>query len=198
MTRRPPDCRRARLALVERDLGSLPLTEEAVLNLHLRACPRCAAAALQLDRLGGELRRLATAAAPELDVTGRVLAHIRAEGPPPRSAITLGQWVGAAAATLVLASTAAVRLPAGIVAARPLLEVLSRLGQPAWAVIQALLATLAHATGAGLQILGSLRPTLEPLGLLALGAGYAVMAATITWIVGRDLGLFAFVRKERR
>ena len=191
------NCHRARMAIVERELGLLTLGFERGLDSHLAACTDCRARAAREGALVGELGVLRELDAPAVEVRQRVMQQIRTIPRVERGWVPQGQlaWASAAAVATAIglvawiwpraawlreaAAGAADGTRALLSAAYSTLGAIKSLLVLPWRVLTALLETMA-------PLLDTIS-RLEPLAVTAISLGLVSMAVTIAWVVGNDL-----------
>lgn len=191
------NCHRARMAMVERDLGVLPLGHERALDEHLAGCTECRASFEKERELVLGLESLRHAAPPEVDVRWQVLQAVRTEPRIETGWVSQKQLAWASAAAVAAATV----LVAWIV---PRADLLREAGTDAAAGTRALLSAAYSTISAlksllvlpwriGSALLETLSPMLESLGrfepvvVTTIGIGVVSMMLTIVWIVGNDL-----------
>lgn len=201
------NCHRARMAIVERELGLLTLGFERGLERHLESCAACRARAVREAALVGGLNELRELDGPVVEVRQRVLRQL-AELP----AIERG-WVGRGQLTWAAAGAAAAAL--GLIAwiwprAGSLREAAEGAADGTRALLSAAYSTLAAIKSLLVlpwRLLATLAETtaplwdsrLEPVAIAAISLGLVSMAVTIAWVVGHDLRrpLSILWRKEK-
>ena len=190
-------CRRIRRSMLEAELGRLAPGEAAAVERHVRTCPACAARVRAERPLIADLRRLAVEPPFEVEVTATVrrrLAGLPAPRRPEVSARDVGRAAAAAAvvaAALLVASWGLA--PQVVRSAHEVWIALAGVGRAA----QVLVAPLAGLTALGVRVaigllesataLGSTLVRFAPALEILAGVLVAVMLATATWFVGRDL-----------
>jgi hypothetical protein len=190
-------CRDAERALLEQSLGTARHETLSGLSDHLERCPACAARERDERRMLRDLASLHGEIPWEVDVGPTVMERIQALGEINRDEISVAQlgWSAATAAVwvavLIASLTWVVPDSAPLVAAlagsaRAFGEALAAAGAALLALL-ALPFKLAGALAKPLGAFGTLLRQLEPLGITAVAASYAAMAATIFLVVGRDL-----------
>jgi anti-sigma factor RsiW len=202
-------CRKARLALVDRDLGTLGRDAAVRLEQHLQRCPACATEARIDAQWIAELARLRQAYPLPLDVAGRVVARVRDAERVERVEVHQRQlaWATVAAVAcgllFVFGAWSTLPEPGRLVEDGSIL-----LGSAKW-FFELVTTPLATLFGVVVTLVGSLLKTLAAVGSamkqllpaawVATGLACLAMAATISAIVGRDLlgPAPAYARKER-
>ena len=202
-------CRKARLALVERDLGTLCRDAAVRLDQHLQRCPACATEARIDAQWISELARLRQGYPLPLEVAGRVVARVRDGERVERVEVRHRQlaWatMAAVACGLLVAFGAWITLPEPI---RLVEDGSILLGSATWlvelvttplATLLGVVVTLVGSLLKALAAVGSAMKQLLPAAWVATGLVCLAMAATISAIVGRDLlgSAPALARKER-
>jgi len=191
------NCPRARMALVERELGELTLGFERGLADHLEACAACREHAARERLLVTELGRLSLAELPQIDVRVRVMQRVRELPRAETQVVPQRQLAWAALAAVVAAAVvvAGIRSETGwladasttvfdgsralLSAAGSMLTVLKGLLVLPWRILAAL--------GEALAPMFDLLGRLEPLAVAAISVGLLSMMLTIAWVVGNDL-----------
>jgi len=191
------NCHRARMAIVELELGLLALGFERALDDHLSSCPDCRLRAGKERTLVEGLSALRETAAPTVHLRAQILERVEAL---PR--VELG-WV--AQGQLAWASAAAVAAAVGLVAwiwpsAGSLRDAAGSAAGGTRAILSA-----AYSTVGALKsllvlpwrvlstLLESAAPLLEPVSRLepiavaTISLGLVSMMLTIAWVVGNDL-----------
>ena len=191
------NCHRARMAIVERELGLLTLGFERGLDDHLASCADCHGRAEKERVLVSELGALRELETPAVEVRMHVMRQVRALPGVERAWVTQGQlaWASAAAVAAALGLVAwiwqrAAWLQEAVASAvdgtRALLSAaystvgaLKSLLVLPWRVLGALLETMAPLLDAVGQ--------LEPVAVATISLGLVSMMLTIAWVVGNDL-----------
>ena len=191
------NCHRARMAIVERELGLLTLGFERGLDSHLTSCNDCRVRAAKEGALIGELGVLRELDAPAVEVRLRVMQQVRAIPRVERGWVPQGQlaWASAAAVATAIglmawiwpravwlreaAAGAADGTRALLSAAYSMLGAIKSLLVLPWRVLTALLETMA-------PLLDTIS-RLEPVAVTAISLGLVSMTVTIAWVVGNDL-----------
>lgn len=190
-------CREARAALLERELGPDVAPASAALRAHLVSCPGCAAQAAMERGLSDALRELRLDPPPPVDVTARVIEGLPGLGRAAAGEVTTWQLGWAAAAVLTcglgLLGTFWRMLPALNGPAQEFWTFAISLRHPLvsiGSVAVTLISTVFKIAGRVLQSLAPLAGALqglEPVAIGALASCAAIMAGTIVFVVGRDL-----------
>lgn len=191
------NCHRARMAIVERELGLLTLGFERGLDSHLTSCSDCSARAAKESVLVGELGVLRELQAPAVEVRQHVMQQVRALPHVERGWVPQGQlaWASATAVAAAIglvawiwpraawlretAEGAADGTRALLSAAYSILGAVKSLLVLPWRVLTALLETMT-------PLLDTIS-RLEPIAVTAISLGLVSMAVTIAWVVGSDL-----------
>lgn len=191
------NCHRARMAIVERELGLLTLGFERGLDGHLAGCADCRAHAAGERMLAGELSALREIDHPTVEVRLRVMEQVRemprvepawvpqgqlawATAAAVAAAVGLTAWMGVRAAWLRDAAVdAADGTRAVLSAAHSTLGALKSLLVLPWRVAAALVEALAPTIDTIAR--------LEPVAAVTITLGLVSMAVTIAWVVGNDL-----------
>lgn len=97
------NCHRARMAIVERELGLLTLGFERGLERHLESCDACRAVAVRESALVGDLMELRELDNPPVEVRHQVMQRVGALPPIERGWVGQGQLTWAAAAAVAAA-----------------------------------------------------------------------------------------------
>ena len=189
-------CRRATMAITERTLGRLDRETRDALRTHLRRCRRCAAEARAETWIAEGLAALGQAPPRAVDVRGRLVAEIGGLPPPRHDEVPAAQLGWAA---LVATAVGGVLLgwlwflgPQIPQVAAQVALLLEALGTtlasiaaallPLLALPRTLVAALADLVAGSAAFLGRLQPL--AIGVVALG--YAGVACTIVYVVGRE------------
>ena len=190
-------CREARTALLDRELGPVETPMGGALRAHLASCPGCAAHAAAERGLSDALRELRLDPAPSVDVTARVIEGLPGLGRAGTAEVTTWQLGWAAAASLVcglgLLGTLWRMLPALRGPAQEFWTLAVSLRHPLASIGSAALTLISTAFKTASRLLQSLAPLvgalqgLEPIAIAALASCAAIMAGTIVLVVGRDL-----------
>ena len=97
------NCHRARMAIVERELGLLTLGFERGLNDHLASCTDCRGRAAKEQALVGRLSALRELETPAVEVRMRVMQQVRTLPGVERAWVPQGQLAWASAAAVAAA-----------------------------------------------------------------------------------------------
>jgi len=190
-------CREAKTALLERELGPGEVPASAALRAHLASCPDCAAQAEAERGLSDALRELRLDPPPPVDVTARVLDGLPDLGRAGSGEVTTWQlgWAATVVVTcsLGLLGTLWRMLPALSGPAQEIWTFAVSLRHPLasmGSVAVTLISTVFKIAGRLLQSLAPLAGALqglEPVAIGALASCAVIMAGTIVFVVGRDL-----------
>lgn len=191
------NCHRARMALVERELGLLTLGFERGLDAHLASCTECRTRAARESLLVGELTTLRELEAPAVEVRQNVMLQVRTLGGIERAWVSHGQlaWASAAAVAAAIGLAAWIWARAAWVqgAAADAADGTRAVLSAAYSTVDALKSLLvlpwrvAGALAESLAPLAAEVSRLEPIALGAISLGLVSMAVTIVWVVGNDL-----------
>ena len=191
------NCHRARMAIVERELGLLTLGFERGLDNHIASCGDCRERAAKERALVGDLGVLRELDAPAVEIRLHVMQQVRAIPRVERGWVPQGQlaWASALAVAAAIglvawiwpraawlreaAEGAADGTRALLSAAYSTLGAIKSLLVLPWRVLTALLETMA-------PLLDTIS-RLEPVAVTAISLGLVSMAVTIAWVVGNDL-----------
>ncbi len=191
------NCHRARMAIVERELGLLTLGFERGLDDHLTSCADCRGRAEKERALVNELSALRGLETPAVEVRMRVMQQVRTLPGVERAWVPQGQlaWASAAAVAAAIGLVAWIwpraawlqEATAGVAdgtrallsAAYSTVGALKSLLVFPWRVLSALLETMAPL----LDVVGQL----EPVAVATISLGLVSMMLTIAWVVGNDL-----------
>ena len=191
------NCHRARMAIVERDLGELTLGHERALDSHLQGCGECRLRTERESLLVGELRELRQADLPRIDVGAQVMRRVSTLAPVETLSVPQRQLAWSA----LSAVAAAVVLVVGI---RPhlawLWEAAGKGVDGTRAILSASLSVVAAVKSLLLlpwRILAALEQTfaplfdalgrLEPVAAIGVSLCLLSMMLTIAWVVANDL-----------
>jgi len=191
------NCHRARMAIVEQELGELTLGFERALADHLDSCAGCREHAAMERLLALDLVALRVAEPPHVDVRVDVMERI-GELPRVETQVVPARqlaWAAAAAVTAAVVLLAGFRSQAnelavaGGTAVDGTRAMLSAVGS-VFAAVRGLLvlpwkllASLSQAAAPALDMAGRY----EALALATVTLGLLSMMLTIVWIVGNDL-----------
>ncbi len=191
------NCHRARMAIVERELGLLTLGFERGLDEHLTSCGDCRARAEKESALVGDLMALRELQTPAVEVRENVMRQVRSLPAIEPGWVPQGQlaWASAAAVATAIGLVAWIwpraewlREAAGgaadgtralLSAAYSMLVALKTLLVLPWRVFSAVLETMSPLFD-GIS-------RLEPYAVTAISIGLVSMAVAIAWVVGNDL-----------
>lgn len=191
------NCHRARMAIVERELGLLTLGFERGLDDHLASCADCRGRVAKERALVSELLAMREIEAPAVEVRSHVMQRVRTLGGIEHAWVPQGQlaWASAGAVGVAIglvawiwpraawlqeaAAGAADGTRALLSAAYSTLSAIKSLLVFPWRVLSALLETMAP--------LFDTVARLEPVAVAAISLGLVSMAVTIAWVVGNDL-----------
>ena len=191
------NCHRARMAIVEQELGELTLGFERALGEHLAGCPDCREHAAVERALVADLGALREAEVPYVDVRLRVMDDITALPPVETLAVPQRQlgWASAAALIATFVVLAGLRSQSAQFA-----DAGSTAVDGTRAMVSAASSTLVAFKGLLLlpwRLLGTLGDVLaptfdmvgrfEPIAIAAVSLGLISMLLTIAWVVGNDL-----------
>jgi hypothetical protein len=202
-------CRKARLALVERDLGTLSREAQGRLEQHLGGCATCDNEARIDAQWIAELALLRQDYPQPVDVGGVVMSRVRQSERIVRTELRGRQlaWatsiVVACGLLVVVGVWSTLPEPAQVVeGGSTLLSVTARAFDLAAGPLATVLVVAVRLIGSLLSALAAVGSSLErllPAAWVATGLACLGMAAMITAIVGRDLlaPTAVYVRKER-
>jgi len=188
------NCRKARMAAVERDLGLLGPGPAAKLEAHLQGCPGCAAELRAEALVVRALSELGRREPIDVDVAARVMAGVAPVAREEVPARQLG-WAGAGAAVctaIVIAALAArwqqveALLRSGAAITSKLLGFADALATPLISLLSFLVRLVGTAAGS-LADLAAQASGLAPLAWLAVALGYGLMASTVALVLLKDL-----------
>jgi len=191
------NCHRARMALVERDLGTLTLGFERALESHLEGCSECNLQSQQERLLLDDLASLRGVELPQLDLRASMLARIENERPPRQDWVSQRQLGWAAFATCCIASFIGIGLwqqsgwlGGAAVTATRIGAVLLSIGVSLLSIAKQILVLpwrlffgLVGESGVRAQDVA----VYEPFAAFAVVGALVLMTAVIGWIVGQDL-----------
>ncbi len=191
------NCHRARMALVERELGLLTLGFERGLDDHLASCADCRGRAGKEQVLVGELGALRELETPAVEVRMRVMQQVRTLPGVERAWVPQGQlaWASAAAVAAAIGLVAwiwprAAWLQEAAAGAADGTQALLSAASSTVGALKSLIVLPWHVLSALLETMAPLFDTvgrLEPLAVAVISLGLVSMMLTIAWIVGNDL-----------
>jgi len=191
------NCHRARMALVERELGLLTLGFERGLDEHLVSCAECRERAARESALVGELSVLRELETPAVEVRQNVMRRISTLPRVQPGWVAPGQlaWASAAAVAAAIGLVAWIWPRAALLgeAAEGAADGTRALFSAAYSTLGAIKSLLVLPWRVLTALLETMAPLLEtvsglgPLAVTAISLGLVSMAVTITWVVWNDL-----------
>ena len=191
------NCHRARMALVERELGLLTMGFERGLNEHLAACSDCRLRAARENALVSDLTALRELETPSVEVRVNVMNQVRSLPGVEPGAVKQGQlaWASAAAVAAAIGLAAWIWPRAELLgeAAGQTADGTRALLSAGYSTLSALKSLLVLPWRLLSSVLEAISPAidnaagLEPFALIGISLGLVSMVVTIAWVVGNDL-----------